>query len=424
MEAERPHLRSILHTGGILAVGQVCLRGSVAVYTLVLVHVMSRPAFGDLAYLLALLGLLSVLADGGLSRVLIRDIARDPDNSWPLVRAVVAVRTMWILIVVALVAVVGLATQMAPAALGLLILALGCEASAGGFEAAAIGGERPRAIAGGQLAGAAVLVTSTLIIVNEGRVSLAGGIGSFAAASGVKLGWHLVRARRVLYTRRPRATTRSRDLIAAGLPFLVLAVLGSVYYRIDMVILHALKGSAAAAPYGAAYRVVDAALVFAGVLAATISPSFSRLHERSRAEVWMKWRRVVLSTLAAAVVPVLGLVAFAFPIAKLLFGARYQAGAGTLLRILAPGIIFMMLQTVNAVVLFTSQLDAVLVRMSILPVLTNVVLTLALVAALGSVGAALATTVAEVGTFAFYATFITRSFSPRPVSPQENSAYV
>src|SRR2546429_4739197 len=83
-------------------------------------------------------------------------------------------------------------------------------------------------------------------------------------------------------------------------PYLVLGALGTIYCRFDIVILHTLSGSAATAPYAAAYRVVDASAVFGAVLLATISPHFSRLQQGGAHLAWDPWRHYVLRTAAVA----------------------------------------------------------------------------------------------------------------------------
>jgi O-antigen/teichoic acid export membrane protein len=405
-------MRGLFRTGFVLALGQAALRGTIALYTLVLVRRMSERDFGQFAYLLALASILLVVADGGLSRLLIRDVAREPGGRERLIRSIVALR-LWAIgaIVVVALIVIGADRGAPHDVLPLFLAYLGCEAIAAGFEAASLGAERPWALAGGQLAGAVVLVAAGIWALASARVGLAASMATFVVAAVVKLAWNL-RVWRSAVTARPLGDRdQRRRWLREAAPFLALAILGTIYYRIDLVILHALDGPTESASYAAAYRVVDASLMIAGVLAATVSPRLSRLHSEHPERVWPEWKRLTTRVAAAAFAPVLLVTVFAEPLAGLLFGQRYESSAGADLRLLAPGILFMVLQTVNAAFLFTSDVQRRLVPFSLAHVVMNVVLTYVLVEARGSTGAAAATTISEVLVFAYFSILVRWSFA-------------
>lgn len=356
-----------------------------------------------------------VLADGGLSRLLIRDVARAEDQRETLIRGVMQLRLWSIAAIVVVAATLVAVDASAPQdALPLFLVYLACEAAATGFEAAAIGAERSRTIAGGQLLGAAVLVGASAAVALSGRVSLPVAMIAFAGAAALKLAWQVAAWRGVLRTRRAPDPVERRRWIREAVPFLALAALGVIYYRIDLVVLHVLAGSTEAASYGAAYRVVDASLMVAGILMATISARLSRLHRNNPERVWGEWKRVITRVAALAIGPVLFITLFAAPIAGLVFGERYRSAAGADLRLLAPGILFMVLQTVNVTFLFTSHVQQRLLRYSFVHVAANVVLTYFLVKAHGSTGAAAATTISEVLVFTYFAFFVRWVFVAKP----------
>jgi O-antigen/teichoic acid export membrane protein len=410
-------MRGVLRTGLFLGIGQVGLRGAVAVYTLVLVRHLSETDYGRLAYLLALGGILLVLGDGGLSRLLIRDVANAEDDRDVLIRGVMSLRLWSLAAIVVVAAALILADADAPQdALPLFLIYLGCEVAAAGFEAASLGADRPFSIAGGQLLGAAVLVAASVAVLLSGEVSLPVSMAAFAGAAALKLAWQVAVWRGVMRARHGVDRAQRRRWIREAAPFLALAILGVIYYRIDLVILHAVDGSAGSASYGAAYRVVDASLTVAGVLMAAIAARVSRLHRDRPERVWSEWKRVTGRIAAVAVGPVVLITVLAHPIAELLFGERYRSSAGADLRLLAPGILFMVLQTVNATFLFTSHVQRRLLRNSIWHVVLNVVLTYFLVKAHGSNGAAAATTISEMLAFTYFAFFVRRVFTRPPAN--------
>jgi len=397
--------------GVVLGLGQFALRGVTAVYSLSLVHLLRPQELGDFAFALAALWILVTVADGGFSRLLIRDVARSDGDHRDLIPQLLAVRTLWVGVTVVaaavLFALVGGGVEDAAAVLALLLVALVAEATAGGFESAGVGVERPWRVAGGQLAasGAMIAVLTVLLVSGAG---VAAAMTGPVAASLTKCVWHGLIWRHDLRWRASRAAPAgaARRWFREATPFLVLALLGAVYARIDVLLLHELRGARETASYAAAYRLVDAALVVGGVAAATVLPALSRLHRDAPGRVWPEWRRFVLATAAVSTPLVVLLVVFAEPVAGFLFGERYRATGGEDLRLLAPGIPFMLLQIVNASVLFTSDLQRLLVPMSLLHVGFNVVLTWLLADAHGSAGAAAATSISEVFTFAYFAAFV------------------
>jgi O-antigen/teichoic acid export membrane protein len=418
--ASGPGRRASVLAGGVFAVGQAAARGGVAIYSLVLIHQLSSAQYGNFAYALGLFGILLVVADGGFSRLLVRDVARS-DRPAPLISSLLTVRALCVLMIVVLCIPVGVLGLLPfdSAAFAILLAALMFESLAIGFESAAIGAELPSRVAIGQILASVALLSWLVVILGPGR-TLAAAFAGLAIAAAVKLVWHVVAF--VGGDEEARLGTHFANFsgrLQQAWPYLALSILGIVYYRIDVVLLHALKGATATAPYAAAYRVVDAALVAGGVVAAVMAPRLSRDHGGAPGAVVARWRRYLLGTLAASAVPVALLAIFAHPIARVLFGQRYEHSAGDALLLLAPGIVFMLLHMVNAAAVLMGNEQRWILVLSAFNVAFNIALTSILVDADGSSGAALATTISEVVTFTSLAVIIPRRFGARvrPATP-------
>ncbi len=398
---------AFLRSGGVFALGQGGLRGAVAIYTAICVRSMTRSTFGQFAYLLAIMAILLTLSDGGLSRLLIRDIAREPTRLRLLVSHALRLRVVWTVLLGTTFSVIAWSTgtDLVPALLTAAVLLI--EGVVLAFESASVGGDRPLRVAGGQWSGAVVLFAGAAVVLARASVSLEFGLVWFVFAGAAKLTWHMVAFQRLTaISEGPYPAWR--DTVTAALPYFVLVALGTVYLRIDLVILHVLKGSAASAPYAAAYRFVDAGVVLAGVIASTIAPAFSRLHRSNPELVASEWRKgIMLMALVGSVsAALLGL--FAHQIVSIVFGARYARSASSLVQILAPGLAFMIIQTLNAVVLFTSDMNRALLVLGSVQVAFNVVLTITMVTLYGATGAAIATTVSEGVTVVYYSIYLWR----------------
>ncbi len=391
-----------------------------AVYALVLIRQLTPKGYGDFAFTVSLVSVLLFVADGGFTRLLIRDVARAPERAMQLIDQLLLVRAVIVVAVVilsglaALVGLLPLNGWLAPA----FVAALGLQALALGFESAAIGMERAPRMAAGQQIEAVVLLTCLgllLVIGPTPAVAVAG----MAVAAAAKLAFHVV-----TWTRHHSGTFHRPSGVAAkqwirqAAPYLLLGALGTIYYKFDIVILHTLRGSAATAPYAAAYRVVDASAVFGAILLATISPHISRLQVRGRHLLWDPWRRYVLRTAAVLTPPVLVVVVAANPIAGFVFGQRYATSAGDNLRLLAPSIVFLVMHHINVAVLFAEDDQRRNTIVSSLSVLGNVCLTSVLVTLNGANGAAVASTVSEIVLFSGYALWIRQRCRISPTLPQ------
>jgi O-antigen/teichoic acid export membrane protein len=231
-----------------------------------------------------------------------------------------------------------------------------------------------------------------------------------SGASAVKLVAHVVLWRSVGTGARPLTELPVARWFRAALPFLALALLATIYYRLGIVALHALRGPEETAPFAAAYRVSDAAAVLAGVGFASVSPVLSRAHRDRPHEVVALWRKLVLRA-AIVIVPAMLCVSLASEwIAGTLFGARYEESGGEVLRLLAPGMVFLMLQNLTAAVVFMSDDLGPVLALTIVNLVVTIGLTVWLAEAHGATGAAIAASVAEFVSFATFAVLVQRRF--------------
>ena len=398
---------------GALGLGQALGRGSLAVAVVVLVRYLQPEAYGDLAFAIAFVAISAAFADGGFSRLLVRETARAPGNPVLTVWELLTVRLVPLTAVtvpVTLVAVAGISGF--PRGFALLTVAyLTMEAIAFGFENAAVGAERPWRFVVAQSAGALALLGGLAILIKADAVTLASAMALLAGASLVKVIAHagLWDAPHEISMLRGRPL-RVRRRLAQALPFLALTAITTVYYRLGVVLLHLLRGGEETAPYAAAFRVIDAIGVLGAILFAVVAPGFARAHVDSPSEVWALWRSVVART-ALVSIPVAALLAiFAEPIAEILFGSRYAESAGADLRLLAPCAAFILLLSATSVVVYMGDDTAGIIRLTGLNLAIIASLTLLLAQLAGDRGAAVATSLAEMLSFSGFALLVWRRY--------------
>lgn len=392
-----------------LALGQAIGRGSLAFVMLLLVRELSVADYGKLALTVALVAIFVAVADGGFSRLLVRDLARAGDHG-PDVWRLLGVRSLAVFAVTALVAVLALGSgRVTPGYVGLAAAFLVGEALSFGFESAAVGIERPWRFVAAQAVGAGLLLGGILMLALLHATTLEAVLGTLAVGS---LGRTIAHA--TIWGLRRHALTAwrggepARDLWRAALPFLALSVMTTMHYRLAVVVLYGLRGADETAPYAAAVRVLDVAGVLGVIAFSAVAPVFSRAHQRGDAEVWRLWRRYV-TRMAAVVIPLAVVLAVAGqPLASLLFGDRYAEDAGTDLSLLAPAAAVFVLISISSVVLYMDDRSGGLIRLTALNLAVNLALTVSLTALWGHHGTAVAVSIGELVGFCGFAFVIVR----------------
>lgn len=403
-----------LRLAGALAIGQFLGRGALALGLLLLVRTLSPSGFGDLALALALVAILAALADAGFARLLVRDTARAGTDAWPLVRELLRVR-MLAVVAVAAASAIAVAAGATPfdSSFGALVVAyLVLESVAFGYENAAAGAERPWRFVVAQAIAAVALLAGLTALVAADAVTLTSAMAVLAGASALKVCGHLVAWRRCSGTAKPRPPERRMAHVREALPFLGLTILAAVYYRVGVVVLYAVQGATETASYAAAFRLIDVIAVVAAIAFLGVSPALSRMHRDDPQRIWSAWCRALrlIAVFAVPLAIVVGLAAA--PICGALFGSRYELTASADLRLLLPGAVLMVMQSVSAAVVFMSDDHRDVLKLTAINVSACVVASIALSSAYGSSGAAVALSLAEALSFASFAVLIRRRYGP------------
>lgn len=392
-----------------LVLGNAVGRGSTALTVVLLARHLSASDFGELAFALAAVAILVAVADGGFSRLIVRELARADSDRTTLAWRFLLARTAPVVLIalpafcLATLGVFGSDRRFALLAVAFLVF----EALAFGFENAAVGAEQPSRFVAGQAAGAAILVGGVFTLIAADSVTLEGAMATFAGASALKVGvsgllWGPREAATIL---RERRLTIRRDLRDA-LPFLALVVITTAHYRLGVIVLYALKGAAETAPYAAAMRVIDAVGALGAILFAAVAPTFSRAHRDAPRDLWAMWVTIMARVSLVVVPAALVLAAGSTLLADALFGARYADSVGKDLRLLAPCAAFLILLGGTSVVVYMGDDTRGAIRLTSVNLLFMASSTLALAWAWGDVGASIATSTAEAFSFVGFALFV------------------
>ncbi len=168
-----------------------------------------------------------------------------------------------------------------------------------------------------------------------------------------------------------------------------------VYYGVDTLILAHFHSSADVGQYGAAYRLVTAIGVFAGVVISIVTPLLAWSSAEDRQVLQRRVARIGRFLLVFALPILIGGVMTSWRAFTKIpgFGSYHQAGIA--FAILAPAASFIFLATLAQVVLIADHHERVLIGVSVLALTVELILCFTLILPYSLYGAAVATTITE-----------------------------
>ena len=165
----------------------------------------------------------------------------------------------------------------------------------------------------------------------------------------------------------------------------------------EIAILQRLKPEADVGQYGAAYRFLEAAVGLAGVAMSVLAPVLSRSYSESRELLQRRTHRTFhLLLLIALPVAVIGAM-IAWRLLPALPGFARFHGGGVALSILAPTASLILVGTIVQGLLVSGHEQRRLLVIASIGFILNLLLNIALIVPFSYVGAAIATTLTEVG---------------------------
>jgi O-antigen/teichoic acid export membrane protein len=189
----------------------------------------------------------------------------------------------------------------------------------------------------------------------------------------------------------------SRRLLTMGLPFALVFLLNTVYFKIDVVILEALRGPTEVGYYQAGYKFLEGLSFIPQTVMNAVFPALSVLHLGQLAALRSAYT-VTIKLLTAIAVP--AAVALAFGAGPLMALLRVYPESGPAVRILALALVFLFVNNtfVFGLGAMNRQRDSVV--LSILSIAVNVTLNLIMIPlfprATGYLACSWATVITEV----------------------------
>lgn len=370
-------------------------------------------SFGELAIAIGVAGLVVTLADLGISTTLTREIAKRPDQTDEIAANLLVFRIAG---AAAMVVAVWLAIPFLPYSHttkiavaislgGVFFTSVGSFSRA--FFQAHLQLQRQAALDFAQKVLNVVALTA-VIVVGAHLIAL---VSALVVVNGVICAWALWLARPFW---RPRVAFRwslARPLIRDSVWIGLVSMIGLLHYRGDAVLLSLLKPAADVGIYTVAYRFVDMAFLLPAFLVGAVFATLTRYaHADDSGRRDALFNRVLQVLVLSSVAIVVGIVALASPLIRLLVGDDFAAAVEPT-RILALSLVFIFASPVFYNLLIAVNRQRQLVILGLLALTLNIVLNLILIPRYSYNGAAAATVVSEgfsfVGT-AFVTLRVTR----------------
>lgn len=201
------------------------------------------------------------------------------------------------------------------------------------------------------------------------------------------------------------------SLLRGAWPFASLSILVMIYFRIDSVMLFALKGEEALGQYSAAYRILEAGLMVPWAISASALPAATRTLQSRREDVLRASLRLIQFMLALGIpIAAAGLI-FSDRLVLLLYGPQF-AQAGNIFRILLFALVAVYAASVTSTLISASAHPSVNTGIALIMTVLNVGLNAVLIPRWTGMGAAAATAVTEATGLLLGTLYIRKSILP------------
>ena len=355
---------------------------------------------GSYSFALSLMGYFAIPANFGITALATRELARNPDRAKPLLGEIMALQGVLCLVpyglLVALAPVLA-ADETSQGLIPIIGLTFTLEAASLGFVL--YGFQRFGIMAAARVAGAVVFAALAFKYVHEGDTTPL----AWIHLAGVSATTIITAIAVLRITGGPRLEVGTRDLIRrfrAGVPLGVAAVMISIYYTIDTLLLGYLRSTEEVGQYAVAYRIPLAILAFAALWGSVIFPHMSALAEKSRQEVREQIGYFASLALVASFPMLAGSLVVGEQMIPGLFGDEFEpAGTPFIVLMFAAALVpFSINWGTSAIALGDDRHQAYAVTLG---AVVNLGANLIVIPEYGMTGAAATTVAAEVVVFAY-----------------------
>lgn len=374
-------------------------------YTVFLARILGVDNFGLFTVALSYFSLISAVADFGISRYLIREIARGGKDTSTLISNILILRLTVIAVVFALfsVGMTLLDPNVDRVSLTLIaLLSIFPQAVALTIDGVFVAVNRIKLAALG-------LIFLSVVTALLGVSLVCSGYGAMGASAALFFGelfyglsmWFLLTREKIIF--RPAVETKIlKEIIVGSLPYGLLGILGLLYFKIDTILLSYMRGSFETGIYAAAYKFLEAIIFIPSAISTALFPILAKLHDSDPGHVKRIYYKGLWVMLFISLPILIGYVLI-LPIIIRFFLPQYLESI-FVLQVLALTIPLMFIHTPATVALLsTDKYIKEVVTISFGTLAFNLILNILLIPQFGYLAAAFITVLSEaVSLLSFY----------------------
>ena len=383
----------------IFGVASELIAGTLFFATFILIaRALGTSEFGIFSYILAFVGIFQLLADFGLTNILVREITRDLSRVTEIVSTVRPLAWIFSSAIFVLIAAIGYPLSPTPQAytatilLGLAVLATFHSFSYGsvcrafeemGFNA--IGN-----------------VTHKILLILLVALAIKFDTGIIGAAAAMLIAniyqwvffYLVVRVRYVSKIRWHYDFAYWRYLLVEAAPIGIAMVFRRASQHVNTLILTALSSNNSVGLFTVAYKIVQMLDMIPFTLSIPLFPQFVRLARESKEQLFRVLTHAIRIFMIIAAPIVIWTVVMARVLIELLFGTEYIESTTTL-QVLAVSLLFLFFTALYSYLFSALDRQRFYTTTSGLCLLANVIMGFILIPYYGHLGAAIATLIAE-----------------------------
>lgn len=387
-----------LATNTIVQIGGGFAASAVGLLTFVAVtRGLGATDFGVLTTALVYLMIPVVLADVGLTTVVVREISARPERTRPAMQAAIPLRALVSAVAVGVTVALGYALPFSSETRNLIAIG-----ALGSFLTLMTQGLSPVLQAQLKMHWAVlstIVGRLTTLGLTLAALAAGGGIGSVMAATVAGIGatfvLQLVVVARIVSLRPRFDVAYWRVLLRGSIAIGLALAVAQISFRVDVLLLAAIRDSAEVGLYGAAVKLIELSELVAAAIGITVFPLLARFVEVDRRRAATLFQRTFDLLIAAAAPLVVLMTLTATPVIVLISGDEYRE-SGDALRLLAPYVLLSFVTGLSWRALIAYGEGWALLRLAIGILTANVVLNLIVIPEYGFRGAAATSVVTEI----------------------------
>lgn len=374
-----------------------------------LANYLLAKGFGQFSLIMMLLGLFEVLANFGLDKLTIRDLAKNTANTRNYLTSILKIKLLTAALAYALfILTINIMSKPPEVIYGVALVGLSLffVNLSNTFMSIFNAHEKLEV-------NAVLLVIVKLIIFNAVFVAMRKGgglimvLGCFTAGEALRaaLSWLMYAKEFSFYKKAADFILSSRDILKSAIPFVMVSAASLVYMRIDTVMISAFKGDTPVGWYSAAYTLIVGLMFIPRSYALSVYPVISRYVETSKEALNTSWLKSMKFLLVLSVPIAVGGYLLSGRLIRLFYESGYDNSIPAL-KILILAIPWIFVNSINMFLLYAANRQRQATNIVLISTALNIGLNLILIPRLSYIGAAISTVAVEIINFFIFSMFV------------------